>query len=172
MGFLLDFDLLGMYRHSRQFHPECIHEESYSEKDERDAQKLSHIKGHILLEINLRFLDEFYEESHPETYDKENPYECAPIDLVKLLDIQPKKEKPENQIAERFIKLSRMFGFGFTPEVKHESPRKSSDVSVYLRIEKVSKTDECRSESHSDAKMVKQPHEIEVLSPAIMLGEP
>ena len=140
-----------MNRHSRLSHLGSIHKETYSEKDERDTQKLTHVKDHILLEINLGFLDEFYEEPHPETNNEEDPYERASVDTVEFLHIQPKKEQAEDQIAERFVQLSRMFGLCLTSETEHESPRKSCDISVYLGIEKVAESDECRSKCHGDA---------------------
>ena len=48
--------LYRMNRHRRLLGLECIDEENDSQKHERNAEKLSHIEDHVLLEINLGLL--------------------------------------------------------------------------------------------------------------------
>ena len=66
----------------------CVDKEAYAEKDEWDAQQLSHIQDHIILKCYLRFLNEFYKEAHAETYDEEYADECTPVDFVELEFVQ------------------------------------------------------------------------------------
>ena len=66
----------------------CVDKEAYAEKDEWDAQQLSHIQDHIILKCYLRFLNEFYKEAHAETYDEEYADECSSVDFVELEFVQ------------------------------------------------------------------------------------
>ena len=68
---------------------EGIHQQAYSQDDERDAEGLAHINDHVLLKSLLRLLDELNEETHPEATDKEQTYKGSTVHLVKFLDIEP-----------------------------------------------------------------------------------
>lgn len=116
----------------RLFSDKRINQESDADKDERNAENLSHIENHIVLECHLRFLDEFYEESHAETYDEEYADECSAIYLLQIELIHAQEHDSENQVAQCFVNLGRMFRFGFAPQVEDEAPRKSGHVSVNL----------------------------------------
>ena len=66
---------------------ESVDQKAYSQKDERNAEFLSHIQHHTDLESLLRLLDELNEETHPEASDEEQSDEGSTVHLVKLLDI-------------------------------------------------------------------------------------
>ena len=70
----------------------CIDKEAYSKDDERDAEDLTHVEQHGFLELHLRLLDEFDDESHSEAHNEEYADESAAIDLIQLLDVQPQNE--------------------------------------------------------------------------------
>ena len=80
-----------------------IYEKSYSQKDERYAQPLSHIQHHILLESHLRFFDELYQEAHSEASYKECSDEESSVKPVKPVPVHEYLEYSEKEIAERFI---------------------------------------------------------------------
>lgn len=116
----------------RLFSDECINQESDADEDERNAENLSHIEDHVVLECYLRFLDELYEEAHAETYDEEYADECSAIYLLQIELIHAQEHDSENQVAQCLVNLGRMFRFGFAPKVEDEAPRKSGHVSVNL----------------------------------------
>ena len=51
-----------------------INKEGYTQDDERNAEKLSHVQDHILLESHLRLLDELYQETHSKQDASETSY--------------------------------------------------------------------------------------------------
>ena len=76
-----------------------VNEETYSQKDERNAEPLSHVQYHILLETYLRFLDELNEETHSETSYEESADEESPVELVKSVSVHQDLEDTEKEIA-------------------------------------------------------------------------
>ena len=92
----------------------AIYEEGCSKKDKRDTQALTHIQNHILLETNLRFLDEFDKEAHSEATDKEGSDEESPMKLWKSVFVHQNLENSQEEVAESLIKLGRMFWRGFS----------------------------------------------------------
>ena len=116
----------------RLFPDECINQEPYADEDERNAENLSHVEDHVVLECYLRFLDKLYEEAHAETYDEEYADECSAINLLQIEPIHAQEHDSENQVAQCLVNLGRMFRFGFAPQVEDEAPRKSGHVSVNL----------------------------------------
>ena len=71
--------LLRMDYHSRLFLYMAVNQEADAEKDERNAEPLAHIQNHILLESDLRLLDEFNQETHAEAADEEGSDEESAI---------------------------------------------------------------------------------------------
>ena len=116
----------------RLFSDECINQESDADEDERNAEDLPHVENHVVLECDLRFLDELYEETHTETYDEEYADECSAIYLLQIELIHAQEHDSENQVAQCLVNLGRMFRFGFAPQVEDEAPRKGGHVSVNL----------------------------------------
>ena len=115
--------LLRMNCSSRLFFYVAVDKEAYAKQNERYAEPLSHIQYHILLEHHLRFLDEFDKESHSEATDEECSDEETAIEFIELILIHQYLEYSEEEIAERFIELSRMFRLGLASELENESPR-------------------------------------------------
>ena len=109
-----------------------IYKEADAKKDERDAQKLTHVQDHILLETNLRFLDELDEEAHAEASDEEGSDEEASVELVQTESVHKDLEHSEEEIAQGLIKLRRMFRLGLAAELEDEAPWKIRDISVDL----------------------------------------
>ena len=129
--------LLRMDYHSRLFLYMAVNQEADAEKDERNAEPLSHIQNHILLESDLRLLDEFYQEAHSEASDEECTDEEAAVQFRKSVFIHQYLEDTQKEIAQGLIKLGRMLWFGLSPELEYEAPRKAGHITVYFRIEEV-----------------------------------
>ena len=55
--------------HCGLFFHEGVHQEADAEEHERDGEELSHIEGHIGLEVNLVVLHEFNEEAASEAHN-------------------------------------------------------------------------------------------------------
>ena len=160
--------LLWMNDHRRLLPDMAIYEEADADKHERDAEPLTHIEDHLVLESYLRFLDELDEETHTETADEECSDEESPVELRKSVLVHQDLEYSEKEIAERLVKLCRMLWLCLSSELEDEAPRKTCHVTVDLRIEEVAKTDESSSKADSDCKVVKNPHEIEVIFAAVV----
>ena len=109
-----------------------INKEGYTQNDERNAEKLSHVQDHVLLESYLRLLDELDEEAHSEASDEECSDEESPVELRKSVLVQQDLEYSEKEVAESFIKLGRMLRLGLSAELEDEAPWKVCDVTVYL----------------------------------------
>ena len=67
--------------------------------DERKRKKLTHVQHHSLLKTDLRFLHEFYEESHAETAEQENTEEEPSRQLLQLVFVQEQKHQSQDKIA-------------------------------------------------------------------------
>lgn len=156
----------------RLFSDECINQESDADEDERDAENLSHVENHVVLECYLRLLDEFYEEAHTETYDEEYADECSAIYLLQIELVHAQEHDSENQVAQCLVNLRRMFRFGFASQIEDEAPRQSGHVAVNLGVHEVSKTDEGSGKCYRNAEVIHEPHEVEVVFPAVMVCVP
>ena len=163
---------LRMDNHCRLFPDMCINEEADAQKDERYAEPLSHIKNHVLLEADLRLLDELDEEAHTEAADEKCSDEESSVELRQPVLVHQDLEDSKEEVAEGLVKLGRMLRFGLAAELEDEAPREACHVTVNLRIEEVAQTDECGREADSYCKMIKNPYEIEVIFPAIMPCKP
>ena len=86
----------------------------YAEKYERDAEPLAHVKYHILLEADLRLLDELDEETHAEASDEECSDEESSMELRKLVLIHQDLEYSQEEIAQSLVQLSRMLRLGLS----------------------------------------------------------
>ena len=124
MRLFLVFPIVRTHDCRRLFPNECIDKETDAYEDERNAQTLPHVEDHIVLERNLRLLDEFYQESHSEADDEEYADKCASIQFVEFVSVHPYQDYSQYEIAERLINLCRMFRLGFVPQIEYESPRK------------------------------------------------
>ena len=76
------FLLLRMNCSCRLFPYVTVDQEAYSKENERNAEPLTHIQYHVLLEHYLRFLDELYEETHSETSYEECSDEESAVEFV------------------------------------------------------------------------------------------
>ena len=164
--------LLRMHSFCRLLPDESIDKEADSYKDERNAEPLSHIQDHILLEAHLRFLDELYEETHSEKDDEEYTDEGSPVDLVQSELVKADEDNSEKSVAQSLIKLGRMFRESLAAKVEDEAPRKICDIAVDLGIAEVSKPDEHGCKTYRKTEMVKNPYEIKIVLPAIMPCKP
>ena len=59
-----------------------VYQNGDSGHHEGDAEPLAHVEGHAVLELNLRFLDELYDEPSAEAADKEPSEVEAAVGLV------------------------------------------------------------------------------------------
>jgi hypothetical protein len=109
-----------------------IYQESYTKKNERNAEELSHVQNHILLEANLRFLDELDEETHAEASDEEGADEEASVELVQTESVHKNLEYTEKEIAQSLVKLCRMLRFRLAAELENEAPWEICDIAIYL----------------------------------------
>ena len=150
----------------------AVDQEADAEKNERNAEPLAHVEYHVLLEADLRLLDEFDEEAHAEASDEECSDEESPVKFVKPELVHQYLEDSQKEVAERLVKLGRMLRFGLSSEFENESPWKICDITVNLRIAEIAEADECSGETYCNRKMVKNPHEIEVMFPSIMSCKP
>ena len=123
---------LRVYSSCRHLADKGIYKESDTRQNKRDAENLSHVQSHRLLESHLRFLDEFYQEAHAKKHYEENTDECAAIYLVKLEPVHPEEDEAENQIAEGLIQLCRVFRLSLTAKFEDKAPRQVGHVSVNL----------------------------------------
>ena len=108
----------------------AVDEESYTQKHERNAEKLTHVEKHLLLETYLRLLYEFDEETHAETSDEESADEEAPVELVKTESVHQDLEHSEKEIAQSLIKLRRMLRQSLATELENETPWKVCNISI------------------------------------------
>ena len=101
----------------------AVDKESYAQEHERDAEQLTHVQDHVLLESHLRFLDELYEETHSEASDEKCSDEESSVELVKLVSVHQYLEDSQQEVAEGFIKLCRMLWLCLSTKLEDESPR-------------------------------------------------
>ena len=64
-----------------------VPEEENAEQDEGDAQELSHVQGHALLETDLRLLDKLDQDPAPETDDHKDSQELSTVHLIQPIFI-------------------------------------------------------------------------------------
>ena len=91
--------LFRMHCLHRLFLNQAIYYKTDTEKDERHAEPLAHVKHHILFESYLRFLDELDKEAHSEKNDKEAADECTLVHLLCVVFIKKDKDDSENGVA-------------------------------------------------------------------------
>jgi len=152
---------------------EMAHNEDYYTCNyEWEAEKLTHVECHGLLEAHLRLLDEFDEESHSKEDDEEESEDFASLHLLDSVFIAPHQEETQQDIAECLIQLCRMLRESFASELEYESPWEVSHVTVYLRVEEVAKTDQRTCKAYRDDEPVHDPEEVEVVFLAITVREP
>ena len=164
--------LFRMHYPSRLLLDVTVDKETYAQKHERDAEPLSHVQDHILLESHLRLLDELDEETHSEASDEECSDKESSVELVKPVPVHQYLEDTQQEVAEGLIKLCRMLWLRLTTKLEDESPWKICDISVDFRIEEIAETDECSGEAYGNRKMVKNPYEIEIISTSVMSCKP
>ena len=70
-----------MDNHRRHLLDTGIYKETYSDKDERNTEPLTHVEYHVILESDLYLLDELDEETASETSDEECSDEESPVEL-------------------------------------------------------------------------------------------
>ena len=150
----------------------AVHQEGHSDQDERDTETLSHIQNHILLETDLRLLDELDEEAHSEAADEEGSDEESSVEFRKSVLIHQYLEHSQKEVAECFIKLRRMLWFGLAPKFEDKAPWERSNISVDFRIEEISETDEGCCKTYRNCEMVENPYKIEVIFTTIMSCKP
>ena len=80
-----------------------VNHQTYAEKNERNAQQLAHVQGHVLLESHLIVLDEFYEETR-----QENANEVIEDTSLTHEDIARQFGKAVADIVEGVTKLTRV----------------------------------------------------------------
>ena len=90
-----------------------IDKEADAQKYERYAEPLPHVEEHVLLELNLRILDELDEETGAEAADEKPSDEKATVDLVESLFIDKDEDDAENEVAESLVELGRVAGKAF-----------------------------------------------------------
>ena len=91
--------LLGMHDCSRLLLDIAIYKESDAEKDKRNAEPLTHIQNHILLESYLRLLDELYQETHAEATDEESSDEKASVKFRQPVLVHKYLEDSQKEVA-------------------------------------------------------------------------
>ena len=91
--------LLWMHDGGRLLLDITVYKESDAEKNKRDTEPLSHIQDHVLLETDLRFLDEFYQKTHAEATDEECSYEEASVELRQSILIHQNLEYSQKKIT-------------------------------------------------------------------------
>lgn len=64
-----------------------VHQEADAEKDEGNAEELTHIQGHIGLKFHLVVLDEFDEEAGTEAHGEEDAHKRAAIHIVQFFPV-------------------------------------------------------------------------------------
>ena len=161
-----------MDNRGRLFSDAAVHQEANSDKDERNAEALSHIQDHILLETYLRLLDELDEEAHTEATDKEGADEESSVKLRQSVLVHQNLEYSQKEVAESLIKLCRMLWLCLMSELKNEAPRERGYITVNFRIEEISKADKGCCKADCNCKMVHDPDEIKIIFTTIMSCKP
>ncbi len=168
----LRFLLLRMHCPYWLLPDEGVDKETDSYEYERYAEDLSHVQDHVLLKAHLRFLYELNDEAHSEQDDEEHTDKGSSVHPVHPELVEAYQDDSENSIAQCLVKLGRMLWQGFSAKVEDEAPRKIGDITVYLRIAEISKPDEHGGKAYRDAEMIKNPYEIEIMFPAVMICKP
>ena len=83
----------------RLFSDAAVHQEANTDKDKRNAEALSHIQDHILLETYLRLLDELDEEAHTEATDEEGADEESPMKFRQSVLVHQDLEYSKQEVA-------------------------------------------------------------------------
>ena len=113
-----------MYDGGRLLSDTTVHQEGDSDKNERNAEALSHIQDHIVLETHLRFLEELDEEAHTDTPDEEGADEESPMKFRQSVLVHQDLEYSQEEVAESLVKLCRMLRLSLVSEFENEAPRK------------------------------------------------
>lgn len=171
-GLLDGLDRLGADDGRRLLADEGVNQEAYAQKDERDAQDLSHVEHHVFLETDLRLLDKFDEETAAEAPYHEDADERPAPCLVQTPFVYGHQHKAQEEIRAGLVKLGRMLGLGLAAKFEDKAPREIGHVAVNLRVEEVAQADEACCECHRDAQMVEQPDKVEMLLRTVFAGIP
>ena len=161
-----------MNNRGRLFSYAAVHQEGKSDKDERNAEALTHIKNHILLKTDLWFLYEFDEEAHTEATDEEGTDEESSMKLRQSVLVHQDLEHSQEEVAESLIKLCRMLWLRLVSELENKAPRERGYITVNFRIEEISKADKGCCKADCNCKMVHDPDEIKVIFTTIMSCKP
>ena len=150
----------------------CPDEEAYAQEDKGDGENLSHVQDHVLFKSHLRVLYELDEDAAAEAHNHEQAHEGAAVHLVQIPLVKGVKHKAKEKICAGLVQLRGVAGGRFPVALEHEAPGKVCWVAVNLAVEQVSKADEAGREGDGDYKVVKEPHEVEVVLGTIFPGVP
>lgn len=146
--------------------------------DERDAEQLTHVESHSLLEIHLFLLDEFHKETEGEDEgDAKSEVEaCAygspAVAPLALIVINTYSYYKYNKVSQRLVELCWMSWHCHTVDqritcVEDESPRHVSRHSDNLGVQEVADTDATGSERGGYTHVVDHRHQFHSVAPRI-----
>lgn len=156
----------------RQLFDEGPDYESNAKENEGDAEELSHVKEHSLLEFHLRILYEFYEETSAEAADEEDSGDDSPVEFIFAEEIQRKEDYSKGKIERGLVQLRWMTGNGFPVPLEYKAPGKICGAAVNLRVEEIPEPYEAGGKGYRDNQMVYEPHEVEAVPLTIFIDIP
>ena len=109
--------------------------------DERDAQELTHVKGHALLKIHLDLLAELNEKAECEYGGYAESKVESGAYLVFVLAVDKHDDGKDDEVGDCLVELGRMACKILTVLDKDESPVGAGGLAHDLGVHKVAQTD-------------------------------
>ena len=159
MSIILDFQ----YLHLGTASP---HHEVDTEDDERNAEQLSHVEQHIHFKSLLHFLSVLNEETEGEDIgETETEVEARPYPIAPTA-VNSQSDEEQNGIGNCLVKLSWM-ARRTVDALEDKRPRHIGDLTYYLRIHEVAKTDETCRDGRCNGNVVEHGEHLHTGLPAI-----
>lgn len=135
------------------FHTPTTPHTEETKEDEGNAEQLTHVEEHAVLEIYLIFLGVLDEDASSEDEEEAEAEEETSTDLLRLTTIEIPMYAKENGIAEGLVKLTWM-AWQHINTLKDEGPRYIGNLANDFGIHEVAQTDSTSTDGSDDSNVV------------------
>ena len=131
-----------------------------TEEDEGNAEDLTHVEKHSVLEVDLILFGVFNENAGSEDEEEAKAKEEASTHLLGIMAIEPPMNAEKESIAQGFVELSGM-ARQLVHALEDKGPRHICRPPDYLRIHKVAHTDSTSADGGNDGNVIEHHQQLE-----------
>ena len=133
-----------------------------AQRDEGDAQPLSHVERHALLKAHLLLLDELDEEAEGEYRCQAEAEEDARPHRVAVASVEQPAGKEDDQVGECLVELCRVTCERLAVVHEDEAPGHVGRKPHYLGVHQVAQTDAACRERRRDGNVVEHADDVQL----------